>query len=231
MTEPIVEVPPRPDESELVGEGLPGNEAAAEHATTLRIWWLMSNYLQQVATDWSGWDTLYRDPDDGRLWELIYPLGHMHGGGPPHLKVISPEQVREKYGDRYLKIMGNYQPDFYLSSDDVYEDSDFAKPRKCWSIKRLRGEIRDDYLLIQIFPPIIGQPFGLGAKDIDLVIVASRHQGVSLFPIASYPVWVHGARPLVDDIESRDMIHGAESEVMFWGELYETEENARTNKW
>jgi hypothetical protein len=227
MPERIVEVPPRPDESELLGEGLPGNEVSTGYIT-LRIYWLVSNHLQQVATDRSGWDTLYRDPDDGRLWELIYPFSHMQVGGPPRLKVISPENVREKYGEKYLKIRGNPQPDFYLSSA---ESDTLREPRKCWSIKRLRGEIRDDYLLIQIFPPIIGQPFGLGAKDIDLVIIAPRHKGISLFPITSYPVFVHVARPLIDDVESRDMIYNQESEVMFWGELYETEENARKKTW
>ena len=119
--------------------------------------------------------------------------------------------------------MTNDQPDFYLAST---ESSALGEPRKAWRVKRLRGDDRDDYLLIRIDPPIIGQPFGLGAKDINMVIVAPRHEGVSLFPIVEWPVFVYVARPLIDDIERRGLIHGDDTTVIYWAELYKTEEDA-----
>lgn len=64
-----------------------------------RIDLLVRDHLVEVGRDPSGWDALYRDPDDDRLWELIYPHSELHGGGPPELHVISPEAAKQKYGD------------------------------------------------------------------------------------------------------------------------------------
>ena len=101
------------------------------------------------------------------------------------------------------------------------------EPRMCYKIRRLRGDFRDDYLLIRVHPPVIGQKYGLGDRDIDKLIVATRHKGASLYPISGWPVFVHVARILVNDPESRDILHAGEIEETAWAELYRTEESAR----
>ena len=58
---------------------------------------LVADSLAKVATDQSGWTSLYRDPSDNRLWELTYPHGEMHGGGPPTLRRITAEYALRKY--------------------------------------------------------------------------------------------------------------------------------------
>lgn len=120
--------------------------------------------------------------------------------------------------------MGASRPDFYLASTEGYG---MEEPRWCYRIKRLRGDHRDDHLLIRVEPPFIGQQYGLGAQDIDEVVVAPRHRGVSLFPITAWPVFVHVARPLVANPAGRTTIHDEELEEIGWGELYPTEEAAR----
>lgn len=65
---------------------------------TLRIHALISSYLVKLATDRTGWEVLYRDPEDGRLWELSYPQGNLNGGGSPMLKVISIQDAQIRYG-------------------------------------------------------------------------------------------------------------------------------------
>lgn len=65
-----------------------------------RIEWLKSNWLQRVSTDSSGWEALYKDPYDGRYWELTYPQSELHGGGPPTLRFISDESAKSKYGNK-----------------------------------------------------------------------------------------------------------------------------------
>ena len=45
-----------------------------------------------------AWETLFRDPADGRLWERTYLESEMHGGGPPSLFLISVEDAIKKYG-------------------------------------------------------------------------------------------------------------------------------------
>jgi hypothetical protein len=100
------------------------------------------------------------------------------------------------------------------------------EPRRCFAVRRVRGDKRDDYLVVRIEPPVVGQPFGLGGQDIDHVILATRHVGESLFPIQRWPVFVHVARPLVP-IEGRDMLHDGELESIAWAEIYQTEDAAR----
>lgn len=117
------------------------------------------------------------------------------------------------------------KPDFYLASTEGYE---LDEPRKCKRLKRLRSNSRGDLLLVQLEPPVIGQKFGLGQKDIDIVVIATRHTGSSLFPIKEWPVHVHVARPLVDNLEQHEHIEDNEIEEIAWAELYPTEESART---
>ena len=89
----------KPEETDLLGkwEVICGNVVGDETSDRINI--LIGQYLEKVATDVSGWDTLYRDPDDGRYWELTYPQSEMHGGGPPRLTYISTEQAKAKYGN------------------------------------------------------------------------------------------------------------------------------------
>ena len=75
---------------------------------------------------------------------------------------------------------------------------------------------------------MIGQKYGLGGRDIEKVVVAAHHQGVSLFPITEWPVFVHVARVLINDPENRDELSSNEIEEIAWAELYPTEEAART---
>lgn len=90
----------QPAEKDLVGNWVPGDKGLQADETARRIEWLMSSVLQRIAdsAQWGAWETLFRDPDDGRFWERTYPNGEMHGGGPPQLTNISPEQARAKYG-------------------------------------------------------------------------------------------------------------------------------------
>lgn len=63
-----------------------------------RIEKLITKHLERIAVDASGWDTLYRDPQDGRYWELLYLHSEMHGGGPPSLIQVEKDSIKEKYG-------------------------------------------------------------------------------------------------------------------------------------
>lgn len=119
--------------------------------------------------------------------------------------------------------MTNDSPDFYLASSEGY---DLEAPRRCFRIKRLGGDFRDDYLLIKVDPPLVGQSHALGGQDVDQIVIAPRHRGVSLFPILEWPVFVHVVRVLVDDPEIRDKLHDSELEEIAWAELYQTEKEA-----
>ncbi len=88
----------KPEETDLRGEWELFAGSVVADVTSERINTLVEMYLEKVAVDASGWDILYRDPEDGRYWELTYPQSEMHGGGPPRLTHISTAQVEAKYG-------------------------------------------------------------------------------------------------------------------------------------
>ena len=58
---------------------------------------LIGSHLIHVDQRGDGWTKLYQDPRDGAYWELTYPHGDMHGGGPPTLSRRSIEEVRALY--------------------------------------------------------------------------------------------------------------------------------------
>lgn len=123
------------------------------------------------------------------------------------------------------------KPDFFLSSTEGYG---LEKPRACFCIKKLRGRTYDGYLLVKIVPPILGQQYGLGEKDIEYVVLATRHVGTSLFPVSEWPLCVHVAR-LLCDIENKTSLNAEKDlKVIAWAELYkdtnETGEKYKRNE-
>ncbi len=90
----------QPNETSLTGGWLVQRGQARLDAVSERIEWLMSHCLQKIADNvqCGAWETLYRDLDDGRYWERTYPQGEMHGGGPPQLRCLTPEEAKQTYG-------------------------------------------------------------------------------------------------------------------------------------
>jgi len=87
-----------PTETRLVGiwGTLVDGKPVADPITT-RINMLISDVLVRVGSTDDGWTILYKDPEDGRYWELTYPQSEYHGGGPPMLTWLSEQEVKEKY--------------------------------------------------------------------------------------------------------------------------------------
>jgi hypothetical protein len=90
-----------PDETDLVGSWIFDSGRTVGDAIEERITQLISRHLERIAAsaESGGWNTLYRDPDDGRLWELTYPQSGMHGGGPMRLTQIAADLAVSKYPD------------------------------------------------------------------------------------------------------------------------------------
>lgn len=87
-----------PHELTLVGSWTERDGRRELDETDRRIFWLVTRRLVARGQANEGWDQLYQDPRDGRFWELTFPEGSLHGGGPRRLECVAALVVREKYG-------------------------------------------------------------------------------------------------------------------------------------
>jgi hypothetical protein len=115
-------------------------------------------------------------------------------------------------------------PDFFLSAAGEYEP--LAAPRACWQRTRLRDEVRDDHMLIEIEPALEGQRFGLGSMDVMSLVLSSRHRGQTLFPISEWPSFVYVARILDDAVLTSRTFTRDQVELIAWGTLFRKLEEA-----
>jgi hypothetical protein len=88
-----------PNETELAGNWIFEDGRVSRDSVSERIKWLTQIWLTKISDSRlsGGWETLYQDPSDGRLWERTYPKGEMHGGGPPRLALLTPDEAAMKY--------------------------------------------------------------------------------------------------------------------------------------
>ena len=91
-----------PGEHVLVGAWVEHGDRSVHDDVDRRIFWLVSRRLTLLAVAEGGWRQLYRDPRDGRLWELSFPHGSLHGGGPRRLEAITSDVASATYGVRGL---------------------------------------------------------------------------------------------------------------------------------
>lgn len=117
------------------------------------------------------------------------------------------------------------KPDFFLSAGREVM-GDMAIPRACRTIGRLRDPIRDDHMLIEVEPPIIGQVYGLGQHNITKVILSARYQGDTLFPVTEWPCHVYVTRIVDENIIKILMFTREQVEMIAWGMIFRTIEEA-----
>ncbi|MDQ6633992.1 MAG: Imm27 family immunity protein [Gemmatimonadota bacterium] len=86
-----------PEEEQLTGHWVDTPSGPHGDAVDQRIFWLVTERLVALGSADGGWDWLFRDPLDGRLWELTHPKGSLHGRGPRQLTLITPHAAAMKY--------------------------------------------------------------------------------------------------------------------------------------
>jgi len=84
-------------ETELLGSWINTEGQLTADDAWRRIDYLVTHALIRLASDASGWFTLYRDTSDGRYWELSYPHSDEAGGGPPRLAILSGDKITSRY--------------------------------------------------------------------------------------------------------------------------------------
>lgn len=116
-------------------------------------------------------------------------------------------------------------PDFFL---DLTEAANLAELRACYARDRLKDNSRDDYMLVNVDPPIFGQKYGMGGKEISHVLLATRHRGYTLFPVTEWPAFVYVTRILDESILATKSFTANQVELISWGVLYRSEAEARS---
>lgn len=86
-----------PEETIIEGQWQSNGKEIIVDDVCKRIEWLISEVLEEIGVDTSGWKTLYQDPKDNRKWVLYFPQSEMHGGGPPALMVVSDDEISGRY--------------------------------------------------------------------------------------------------------------------------------------
>jgi hypothetical protein len=111
------------------------------------------------------------------------------------------------------------QADFYLTSSEGYGMGDI---RECFKQRRLIGKHPEGYMVCDIKPNLIGQKYGLGAKDISRIVLTNRHLNSSIFNIKEWPIHVHVAILKKDYSEDTFIIDENDIETIAWAELFKT---------
>jgi hypothetical protein len=118
-------------------------------------------------------------------------------------------------------FMDDKLPDFFMV---LGESPGLIQQLKCYRIKRFHATRRDDYLLIQVSPPVDGQKHGV-PNLINELVIATRHNSVSLFPVRKWPVEVYVLRVLTENLVERDSIKDEELALIDWATIYDSQLN------
>lgn len=111
---------------------------------------------------------------------------------------------------------------YYLSSLDSER---FEPVRECTIERSLAFDSGKPAVQARLSPAVDGQDFDR-ASDIEQVILAARHEGVSIDPVSEFPcfVFITILRSGYDRLETP--LRNDDLEIIGWGELYRTQEEA-----
>ena len=104
--------------------------------------------------------------------------------------------------------------DFYLASTELREP--FA-PRRCKVLRRIKSELRDDLALVEIIPPLPAVTYDTD-QDIDSLILGSRLEGLSIFPVSRWPLPVYICKSKTSS-DSSGFIRASDLTVLDKGEI------------
>ena len=116
-------------------------------------------------------------------------------------------------------------PDFFLSAA-AEMSGDLAALRACWIKGRMRGDVRDDHMLIEVEPPVIGQTYGLGGEDIANLVLSAHYRGDRLFPVKKWPCHVYVTRIVDQSVTKTLTFTRGQLELIGWGMIFRTIQEA-----
>lgn len=103
---------------------------------------------------------------------------------------------------------------------------EWSRVRRCSIVGRITDVEGRNYLWVRVDPPVIGQPYGLGNRDIADLLLLPHYEGTSLFPMSKFPLPVYIFRALDDGIFKDLPASSKYLQLAAWGEIYQTREEA-----
>jgi len=114
----------------------------------------------------------------------------------------------------------------YLSS---LESIQFEPVRECRIVDFMTFDVGKVVAVASLRPGFPGQDFGIG-EDIDTVYLTARFEGASIDRIDKFPYFVFIAIPSGRKVMLSSPIRKDDLQVIAWGELYRTFDDARYRK-
>lgn len=178
------------------------------------------------ASGWSGFGKLKGGDNEGGVWATRSGRQVCTFELPP--EHVIPDQATDG-STRPAHVGGgiggpivNTGRPLYLSSLESYR---FEPVRKCRLVRLIRFDTGKPCALVSLHPGVSGQDFGVPG-DLDTLILATRHEGASLAPIREFPCFVYIGIPSLHWDSSRDEISSDHVQIIAWGELYASAEDA-----
>ncbi len=75
-------------------------------------------------------------------------------------------------------------------------------------------------MLVDVAPPVVGQRFGLGGRDITDLVISARYRGSTLFPVSEWPCHVYIARIRDPLIATTLTFTDGQVELIGWGMIF-----------
>jgi hypothetical protein len=102
-----------------------------------------------------------------------------------------------------------------MESTDSYA---LQQKRECWLLKKIQFEQRDDWALVRISPSIKHNE-----EAIDIVAIAARHKGFSIFSPLDEPISIFVAKISHDISLTQEKFQNGDLELIAWAKIYATE--------
>ena len=119
----------------------------------------------------------------------------------------------------------HFEQPLYLSSLESYR---FEPVRECRLVRMIQFDTGKQCALVTLHPGVPGQEFDVSG-DLDLFVIATRFEGTTLSPIVEFPCFVFIGLPSENWETSNEVISANEVQVIGWGELYRSAEEAEAH--
>jgi hypothetical protein len=118
--------------------------------------------------------------------------------------------------------------DFFLGSSE--HRGEWSHTRACQVERKVIDNEGREYLWVKIDPPVTGQRYGLGEKNLTDVLLLPHVKGTSLFPISEFPLQVYIYRVLDYEVLKDLFCCSSNLELAAWGEIYASRDDERARE-